>query len=69
LQEITFGFNQTFWKNPKYGALHFMGQYSYLLREPWDLPTGAANKADVNMLFFNLRYVLPGSAPTMGKPY
>src|SRR5205814_6145839 len=30
VQEATFGFTQTFWKNAKYGALSLMGQYSYL---------------------------------------
>jgi len=78
-QEITFGFNQTFWKNPKYGALNFMGQYSYLLRSPFQVGVGSSatattgvaspTTANLNLLFFNLRYTLPGSAPTMGKPY
>jgi hypothetical protein len=67
VQEITFGFNQTMWKNPKYGAVNFMGQYSYLLRDPWYEKPGVAPNANVNMLFFNLRYTLPGSAPTMGR--
>jgi hypothetical protein len=40
VQEETFGFAQTFWKNPKYGALIFMGQYSYVLRFPWAVATG-----------------------------
>ena len=34
IQEITFGFNQTIWKDAKWGAVNFMGQYSYLLRDP-----------------------------------
>ena len=67
IQEATFGFNQTIWKNPKYGALNFMGQYSYLTRAPWYEKVGAPPNASVDMLFFNLRYSLPGSAPTMGK--
>ncbi len=67
IQEATFGFTQTFWKNPKYGAVQLMGQYSYLTRSPWYVATGAPANANVNMLFFNLRYSLPGSAPTMGK--
>jgi hypothetical protein len=67
LQEATVGFNQTIWKNAKYGALNFMGQYSYLTRAPFYVaPTSPAN-ASINMLFFNLRYTLPGSAPTLGK--
>jgi len=67
IQEITFGFNQTLWKDAKYGALNFMGQYSYLTRSPWYVATGMPANASINMLFFNLRYTLPGSAPTLGK--
>jgi hypothetical protein len=67
IQEATFGFNQTLWKNAKYGALNFMGQYSYLTRNPWSVASGAPTNASIDMLFFNLRYSLPGSAPTMGK--
>jgi len=46
-----------------------MGQYSYLLRDPWyvNFATGQPANANNNMVFFNLRYTLPGSAPTMGK--
>jgi len=67
VQEATFGVNQTFWKNAKYGALILMGQYSYLTRSPWYVASGTPPNANINMLFFNLRYVLPGSAPTLGK--
>jgi hypothetical protein len=28
IQEATFGMNHTFWKDPRYGALAFIGQYS-----------------------------------------
>ena len=67
IQEATFGINQTLWKHAKYGALIFMGQYSYLTRSPWYVASGAPANANINMLFFNLRYTLPGSAPTLGK--
>jgi hypothetical protein len=69
IQEATFGFNQTIWKNAKFGAVNFMGQYSYLVRDPWNVNVTATSpsNANINMLFFNLRYTLPGSAPTMGK--
>jgi len=67
IQEATIGFNQTFWKSGKYGALNFMGQYSYLSRDPWYVATGQPANANINMLFFNLRYTLPGSAPTLGR--
>jgi hypothetical protein len=74
IQEATFGFNQAIWKNPKYGAVNFMGQYSYLTRDPWYVATAASGApttprdASINMLFLDLRYTLPGSAPTLGRP-
>jgi hypothetical protein len=62
IQEDTFGFNQTIWKDAKYGALNLMGQYSYLSRNPW--ATVDPSNAHLNMVFLNLRYTLPGAAPT-----
>jgi uncharacterized coiled-coil protein SlyX len=69
IQEATFGFNQTIWKDAKWGAVNFMGQYSYLVRDPWyvNFATSQPANANDNMLFFNLRYTLPGSAPTLGQ--
>ena len=69
IQEATFGVVQTFWKNPKYGALSLITQYSYLVRDPWYIaPATPANprNANLNMVFGDLRYTLPGSAPTIG---
>jgi len=63
VHEDTFGFNQTLWKDAKYGGLTFMGQYSYLDRRPWAVASGAPKLAHLNMVFLNLRYTLPGSAP------
>jgi hypothetical protein len=65
IKEETIGFNQTIWKDAKYGALNLMGQYSYLNRNPW--ATLNPSDAHINMVFLNLRYTLPGSAPTLGK--
>jgi hypothetical protein len=74
IQEVTFGFNQTLWRDAKYGALNFMGQYSFLRRNPWVIPStppGASpvlsedREAHLHMVFLNLRYTLPGSAPTL----
>jgi hypothetical protein len=67
INEVSFGFNQTIWKDAKYGALNFMGQYEYLTRDPWYVATGAPKSAHDNTIYLNLRYTLPGSAPTMGK--
>ncbi len=46
IQEITFGFNQTLWRDAKYGALNLMGQYSYLLRNPWSVAPGHPTNAN-----------------------
>jgi uncharacterized coiled-coil protein SlyX len=66
VQEATLGFNQAVWKNPKYGAVNVIGQYSYLTRGPWYVASGQPTNASLNMVFFDLRYTLPGSAPTLG---
>ena len=65
IQEETIGLNETIWKDAKYGAVNLMGQYSYVNRNPW--ATVNPSDAHVNMVFLNLRYTLPGSAPTLGK--
>jgi hypothetical protein len=44
-----------------------MGQYSYLTRSPWSVASGQPAKANNNMVFLNLRYTLPGSAPRIEK--
>jgi hypothetical protein len=67
IQEITFGTNTTLARDPKWGALNLMFQYSYLQRNPWLAAAGAPSDAHVHMGFLNLRYTLPGSAPTLGK--
>ena len=67
IQEITGGFSQTIWKDSKYGALNFMGQYSYLSRNPWSIASGQPEDAHLSMFFLNLRYTLPGSAPSVKK--
>jgi hypothetical protein len=65
IQEGTIGFNQTLWRDAKYGALNFMGQYSYLQRNPWIIPATLDREGHLNMVFLNLRYTLPGSAPAI----
>jgi len=65
VQQITFGTSQNFWRDAKYGALTLMSQYSYLVRNPWFIAAGAPRNANLNMVFLNLRYTLPGSAPAI----
>jgi hypothetical protein len=65
IQEVTFGFNQTLWKNPRYGAVNFMGQYMYEERAPWyyGLNQAGGKGTQASTVYFNLRYSLPGSMP------
>ncbi len=65
VQEGTIGFTNTFWKDAKYGALSFMAQYSYFTRNPWFIAAGAPKNTHMNEVFLNLRYALPGSAPSL----
>ena len=67
IHEPTIGLTQTFWRDPKYGALQLMLQYSYVQRYPWYVATGAPKDAHTSMIFLNLRYLLPGSAPTIAS--
>jgi hypothetical protein len=65
IQEITFGTNTTLMRDPKWGALNLMFQYSYLQRNPWLAAVGAPSNAHVDEGYVNFRYTLPGSAPTL----
>jgi len=67
IQEITFGENYTIARSAKWGALNLIFQYSYLQRNPWLVTGTSPTNASLSMGFFDLRYTLPGSAPTMGK--
>jgi len=59
LQEPMFGYYYTFWKNPHYGALQIITQYSYLTRAPWYVAPGTPHTAYANMVFGSLRFTLP----------
>jgi hypothetical protein len=60
IQEITFGLHQTLWKNPTWGDLRLMTQYSYLWRNPWFVPaTNTQRNATTNLVFVDLRYDIP----------
>jgi hypothetical protein len=63
IQEITFGFNQTMWRDPRYGAINVMGQYEWLERMPWYVAAGAPKNTHDNTIYFDVRYTLPGSMP------
>jgi hypothetical protein len=59
VQEPTFGITRTFWKNPKYGSLMWVNQYSYVTRDPWIVPAGSGKNAHLSVVYTDLRYVLP----------
>jgi len=59
VQQITFDWVQTLWKNPAYGALSLINQYSYIWRDPWFVPAGTPKSAHTNLVYINLRYTLP----------
>jgi len=63
INEATFGFNQTIWSSPRYGAINLMGQYEYLERNPWYVSAGAPKGTHDSTVYFNIRYTLPGGMP------
>jgi hypothetical protein len=63
LQQITFGYTHTFWRDVNYGALQFISQYSYLVRHPWSVPAGQPGIANTNFIYLSFRYILPGAPP------
>lgn len=67
MQEGTIGITQTFFNNPRYGAVSMYLDYAYFWRNPWSFAAGqpGGKNAKQNAVWFNLRYTLPGSAPTI----
>jgi len=59
LHETTLGITQTLFRDPRAGALQVLGQFSNVARTPFSVPTGAPAHASVNMLFIDVRYILP----------
>jgi hypothetical protein len=59
IQELTFDWTQTFWKNPQYGAVLLVNQLSYISRSPWFVAAGAPKNAHLTQAYISLRYVLP----------
>ena len=59
IEEVTLDNTFTFWKNPSYGALQLIAQVSRVERTPWYVAAGQPSNANANMVFLDLRYVLP----------
>jgi hypothetical protein len=64
IQQYTFDWIGTLWSDPKYGAVQFYTQYSYLTRAPWFVASGSPKDAHLSMVYAGIRYVLP---TTSGK--
>jgi hypothetical protein len=70
IQQVTFDWLQTFWKQQRYGALQSYVQYSYLTRAPWSVAPGNPKNAHLSMVYFGFRYVLPSTSGTLLRvPY
>jgi len=70
IQEVTLDWIQTFWKHPKYGAVQYYTQYSYLTRAPWFVAPGTPKNAHLSMVYAGIRYVLPSTSGTLQRvPY
>lgn len=62
IQEGSFDWTQTFWRNPQYGAVQLVTQTSYVTRAPWfvaQTPVVAPKNAHLMMGFVSLKYILP----------
>lgn len=59
IQEGSFDWTQTMWRNPQYGALLLVTQTSYLTRAPWFVAAGAPKNAHLIMGYVSLKYVIP----------
>jgi len=59
LHETTLGVTQTLFRDPKIGALQVLAQYSNVARTPFSVPSGAPSHATTNMIFIDVRYILP----------
>jgi len=70
IQQATFDWLHTFWKNNRYGAMQSYVQYSYLTRAPWYVALDNPKNAHLSMVYAGFRYVLPSSAGTLLRvPY
>jgi hypothetical protein len=59
VNETTVGITQTFFRDPKIGGMQLMVQYSNVQRTPFSVPAGTSSSATLNMVYVNVRYVLP----------
>ena len=56
---MTVGVNHAFFREPRYGAMLLIMQYSHVKRTPWSVPDGTPASARTNLVYVTVRYVLP----------
>ena len=59
LSEVSADWAHTFYSQPGKGGVQGILQVSHASRHPFFVVTGAPDKAQVNMVFYSLRYLLP----------
>jgi len=59
IYEPTFGIHQYLWRNPNYGDIRLMTQFSYNSRTAWYVPVNTPGTAHQFMIYIDLRYDLP----------
>ncbi len=59
LSEATVGLTQTFYRDPKFGGIQLLIQYSQVKRTPFSVPAGTPTSAKTNMFYVDVRYILP----------
>lgn len=59
IEEYTFDWIQTLWKNKNYGALALITQYSYLTKSPFTTTTSTPGDPHDHIVYIDLRYTLP----------
>jgi hypothetical protein len=59
IDETTVGFNHAFFREPRYGSMQLIVQYSFVKRTPWSVPESTPSSAHVHMFYVSARYVIP----------
>jgi hypothetical protein len=59
IREFSFDWVQTFWKSPTHGSLQFGMQYAFVARNPWYVTPYTPSEAACNMIFTEVKYLLP----------
>jgi hypothetical protein len=59
INETTVGITQTLFRDAKIGGMQLMLQFSNVRRTPFMVPAGTPSDAKMNMVYVNVRYILP----------